>query len=322
MLSNLKIKLFKSIKNKKLNVFGFFLLLSFMFLVITKLSKNSTETIPFHVSYKNVPEQFSISPKRDSIITVKVKAYGFNLISHNFFKHKVVVDFDHGITMHGKKYTWATTKGISKINEQLGSSIEVLSIQPDSLNFPFEIMTVKTVPIKLDADIIYGSGYDILDSLTLKPDSVKVIGPKNLVEKITRIKTKKLKLKEVTNSIDTRVDLVLDKAYQNLKLSKADVKVFGTVEKFTEGSFEVPVSIIDLPSNVKINYFPKTVLVSYYVSLENYKNIKALDFSIVCDYNDIKDLDKTFFTPKIAKKPELVKSARIKQNKVEFIIIE
>lgn len=322
MLSNLKAKLLKSIKSKKLNVFGFFLLLSFLFLVITKLSKTYTETIPFHVTYKNVPEQYSISPKRDSFIYVKVKAYGFNLVSHNFFKHKITVDFNKEVKMYGKKYIWDTDKGTSKINSQLSSSIEVLSIKPDSLTFPFEIMTVKTVPIKLNVDITYESGYDILDSLKFKPDSVKVIGAKNLVDKISRIKTQEIKLKDVNSSIDSRVELVLDKAYETVKLSKKEIRVFGTVEKFTEGSFEVPVSIINLPAAIKINYFPKTVLVSYYVSLENYKNIKALDFKIVCDYNVIKDMDRTFFTAKIVKKPELVKSAKILQNKVEFILIE
>ncbi|MEO6347477.1 MAG: YbbR-like domain-containing protein [Aquaticitalea sp.] len=322
MLSNLKSKFLKSIKSKKLNVFAFFLILSFSFLVITKLSKTYIETIPFHVGYKNVPEQYSISPKRDSIINVKVKAYGFNLLSHNFFKHEVTVDFDHDVKMYEKKYNWDTSLGSPKLNSQLGPSIEVLSVRPDSLTFPFEIMTVKSVPVKLETEITYASGYDLLDSLKLQPDSIKVIGPKNLVDKISRIKTKELKLKEVNGDIDSQVDLVLDEAFKTIKLSKKEIRVTATVEKFTEGSFEVPVSIINLPKDLKINYFPKTVLVSYYVSLENYKNIKALDFKIVCDYNDIKDLDRTYFTPKIIQKPELVKSARIKQNKVEFILIE
>lgn len=322
MLNNLKTKLYKAIKSKKLNVFAFFLLLSFLFLVITKLSKSYTETIRFHVTYKNVPEQYSISPKRDSIINVKVNAYGFNLLWHNFFRHALTVDFDHEVKMNGTKYIWDTSNGLSKINAQLGSSLDVLSIQPDSLVFPFEIMTVKTVPVKLVSDITYASGYDILDSLKIKPDSVKVIGPKNLVEKISKIKTQELKLKDVTDSFDTQVELELDKPSKSIKLSKTEVRVFGTVEKFTEGSFEVPVSVINLPPDIKINYFPKTVLVSYYVSLEHYKEVRALDFKVVCDYNDLKDLDRTFFVPKIVTMPELVKSARIKQNKVEFIYIK
>lgn len=322
MLNNLKSKLFKSIKSKKLNVFGFFLLLSFLFLVIAKLSKTYTETISFYVTYSNVPEQYSISANRDSVVDVKVNAFGFNLLSHNFFKHTITVDFEDEVKKHSKKYSWDTNKALSRINSQLGSSIEVLSIQPDSLNFPFEIMTVKTVPIQLDSEITYASGYDVHEKLKLEPDSVKVIGPKNSVEKINKITTELLKLKEVNAPIDQIINLIKSDAMDKIKLSQSKVQVVGVVEKFTEGTFEVPVDIINLPENLKINYFPKTVSVSYYVSLENYKNIKALDFKVICDFAEAKDMDKSFFTPHLIEKPEQVKSARMKQNKIEFIIVQ
>lgn len=324
MVNRLKLKLFKSIKSKKLNVFVLFLLLSFLFLVIAKLSKTYIETIPFYVSYKNVPDQHSIVSSRDSIVQVRVKAYGFKLLSHNFYKHTLEVDFDKDKTVkkYGKKYYWNPEKGLNKINSQLGSSIEVISIQPDSLIFPFELMAVKTVPVKLESEITYALGYDIRDSLILEPDSVKVIGPKNIVDKITKIKTQEIKLKDVKNSIKEDVGLVLDKSMENIKLNRNTVKILGIVEKFTEGTFEVPVTLINLPADVKINYFPKTILVSYYVSLENYKKVKTLDFRIVCDYAQVKSLDKSFFTPQLVAKPKEVKSAKLKQQKVEFIIIK
>ncbi|MEZ4792075.1 MAG: YbbR-like domain-containing protein [Gelidibacter sp.] len=322
MPSNLKSRFLKSIKSKKLNVFGFFLVLSFLFLVISKLSRTYTETIVFHLEYKNVPEQYSIVPNHDSLINVKVKAFGFNLLSHNFFKHTVMVDFNKDVRQYANKYVWYTKNGVAKINSQIGSAIEVLSIEPDSLTFPYEVMAVKTVPIKLDAKITYEAGYDLLGSLKVQPDSVKVIGPKNSVEKISRIKTNEIKLKDVNVNIDETATLVLDKPMKNVKLSLNKIKVQGTVEKFTEGSFEVPVNIVNLPSDIKINYFPKTVQVSYYVSLENFKNIKALDFKVECDYNETKDQDRSFFTPKLVAIPKLVKNAKMKQNKIDFIIIE
>lgn len=324
MVSKLKLKLFKSIKSKKLNVFGFFLLLSFLFFVITKLSKTYIETIPFYVSYKNVPDQHSIVSARDSVVQVRVKAFGFKLVSHNFFKHKLVVDFDtdKSITKFGKNYYWSTKKGWNMVNSQLGSTIEILSIQPDSLIFPYEIMTVKTVPVKLDSEISFASGYDIRDSLKLEPDSVKVIGPKNVIEKITSVKTEEIKLKEVNNSINQILGLTVDKSLKNVKLNRNSTTVTAIVEKFTEGTFEVPVSIINLPANLKINYFPKTIPVSYYVSLENFKKVKALDFRVICDYDEVKNIDKYFFSPQLVEIPKAVKSAKLKQSKVEFIIIK
>src|SRR5690606_18130040 len=191
MVSRIKKKFLKSLKSKKLNVFGFFLLLSFLFLVVAKLSKTYTETIPFYVEYKNVPDQHSIGIHHDSIIKVNVTAYGFNLISHNFYKHSISIDFKKEVQKRDSSYYWGTNKGISRINSQLGSAIEVISVEPDSLVFPYEIMAVKTVPIKLDAEITYASGYDIVNRIILQPDSIKVIGPKNVVANIRSITTDK-----------------------------------------------------------------------------------------------------------------------------------
>jgi len=322
MVAKLKSKLFKSIKSKKLNVFGFFLLLSFLFLVIVKLSKSYTETLTFHVSYINVPEQHSITADYDSIVKVKVKAYGFSLLAQNFYKHDLIIDFNKEVQKKGLRYIYATKRGRSAIESQLGSKIEVHSIQPDSLGFPYEIMTVKTVPVQLDTEITYESGYDLLNGLKLEPDSVKVIGPKKSVEKISKVMASKLQLSDVNKTINERIGLTIDESLKNVKLSQKKVNVSGAVQKFTEGTFEVPVTFENLPSDVKINYFPKTVTVAYYVSLENYKKIKALDFKVVCDFSNVKNTDKTFMIPYLAQKPKLVKSARMKQSKIEFIIIE
>lgn len=322
MLSNLKLKLYKSIKSKKLNVFAFFLVLSFLFLMLSKLSKTYIETIIFHVKYENVPEHISIMSNVDSIVKVKVKAYGFKLLPQNFYRHTITVDFKNETRKNGQTFIWDTKNGISKINAKLGSKIEMLSVQPDSLSFHYEIMTVKTVPIKLNADISYAIGFDAIDGVIIKPDSVNIIGPKNNVEKITQIKTNKLTLKTVNSSIDKEVDLVLDKSIKDVKLSRSKVKVLANVEKFTEGIYDVPITMINLPSDVKLNYFPKTIEVSYYVSLNNYNKVKALDFKIICDYNEIKNEDRTYVTPQLIEISKLVKSAKMKQNKVEFIIIE
>lgn len=322
MLNNLKIKLFKSIKSKKLNVFLFFLVVSFLFLVVAKLSKIYTETIVFHVKYENVPEQHSIIPEVDSIIKVKVKTYGFNLLPHNFYRHTIMVDFNKEVRKKGSLYIWKSKRGYSKIEDQLGSKFEVISIEPDSLEFPYEVMTVKKVHIKLDIEISYAPGYDVIDTINFNPDSVNVIGPKKSVNKINHIKTDKLVFKDVNASFNTQADLILDTSIDAIKLSKTTTKVRADVEKFTEGTFEVPVNIINLPSDIKINYFPKTIPISYYVSLENYNKIKVLDFKIICDYNDVKNEDRTYFSPQLIEKPDLVKSAKMKQNKIDFIIIE
>jgi YbbR domain-containing protein len=230
------------------------------------------------------------------------------------------IDFKKDVITKNDYYLWIANSSKHNLKSQLGKSVEIISIKPDTLKFLFENLETKFVPVELDAKITFASGYDMLDKLKTVPDSIRVIGSKSALDQIQNIKTNILNIEEVNSKIEVSMSLIIPEAKSDLKLSQNNVKVIGLVEKFTEGTIEVPVAILNLPENVSINYFPKVVSVSYYVPLSNYKNVKDLDFKVECDYKLINK--NTFFTPVLAKIPEEVKSAKIKQNKVEFIILQ
>jgi YbbR domain-containing protein len=161
----------------------------------------------------------------------------------------------------------------------------------------------------------------MINNYIIKPDSIKVIGTQAEVEQINKVETEILNLKEVSDTIDAVLPLKkLDNS--KIKFSKNSVNVLAKVEKFTEGTLEVPVTIVNKPLDISINYFPKAIAVSYYVSLNNYKNVKPLDFKVECDFSEIENTNNTFFIPKLVKSPDLVKNVRLKQNKVEFILMQ
>ena len=321
MWNRLKSKVFKSIKNKKLNVFGLFFLLTFAFLALTKLSKKYTEVIALNIVYVNLPDNRVISldslPKCNAVVS----DYGFNLLTFHFKKQAISIDFEKDVMVKDSNYIWITGKNKHKIKAQLGNSTEILSLEHDSIIFPFQTLSIKKVPVVLNSKITFKSGYDILDHYILKPDSVNVIGSSSDISSMTKVETEILNLKDISDSISTTI--ILKKLENhNIKFSETSINVSSKVEKFTEGTLEVPISIINKPIDVSINYFPKEVAVSYYVSLNNYKTIKTIDFKVECDYSEIENTNKTYLTPKLVKIPELVKNARLKQNKVEFILIQ
>ena len=321
MLTKLKTKVLKSIKNKKLNVFGLFFLLTFMFLAITKLSKKYTDDITLDITFVNLPKQTVITldslPKCNTVVS----AYGFNLLFYHFKKHTIPVDFDNDVYIKDSAYVWEVSKFKHKISAQLGLSAEVISLEQETIWFPFETLSSKKVPVVLNSKINFKPGYDILNHITIVPDSVDVIGSTSEISEISKVETEVLNLKDVTDSINKMIFL-RKSDNPNVKYSKNEVKVSAKVEKFTEGTLEVPVTIVNKPLEVNINYFPKAVTVSYYVSLNDYKTIKPLDFKVECDFSEIENSNKAFFVPKLVKSPELVKNVRLKQNRVEFILMQ
>ncbi len=320
MIKNIKIKDSKFIKNRNVNVFFGFLLIAFAFLILTKLSKSYTEEIEFDINFSNVPDEQIIIKDENSKIKILVKSLGFNLFSYSLKDKSINLDLDKDLIKSHGSYLWTSSKGKIKIESELGDAFKVLSIYPDSLFFLYETMSSKKVPVKLNSDVNYASGFDVLNELKITPDSIKIIGSESALSKISSINTEPLVIKNVKKNIDLTLQLNGLDSINNITFSQNKVSVFGKVEKFTEGIVEVSVKIKNLPNKISINYFPKLVTVSYYINLKDYETINASDFVVECDYLEIENSNKTSLTPVLTKVPNRVKTARIKQNKIEFII--
>ncbi|OIQ29147.1 MAG: hypothetical protein BM564_07285 [Bacteroidetes bacterium MedPE-SWsnd-G2] len=243
-------------------------------------------------------------------------------MSYAFKQPEIKIDVAKEVFVVSNQYYWLSKNGTFIISERLGQSSEIKSILPDTLKFPFQKLAVKKVPIVLNEDIKFNPGYDVLGAFSITPDSISIIGPDAQVKDIELVYTKSLNLNEVQENILAEVELDTDNQLKGLELSNSSVLIEATVEKFTEGIIDVPVTIVNVPSNVRLNYFPKTVQVSFYVDLNRFKQISALDFKVECDYNQIVNGNKTSFTPKLVKYSEIVKSTRLKQNKIEFVILK
>jgi hypothetical protein len=130
-----------------------------------------------------------------------------------------------------------------------------------------------------------------------------------------------LALSNIRTNISETVKLKLPKKNKDLTFSNTEVVLKAVVEKFTEGTLKIPVSIINVPETITLKYFPKEVNVSYYVSLDDYKTISPTDFKVVCDYGKVIG-NQSVLVPELVKFPKNVKNATISQKRIEFIIIE
>ncbi|OBX22797.1 MULTISPECIES: CdaR family protein [Bizionia] len=321
MISTIKSKLLKAIKNKRINVFFLFLLMSFSVLILLKLSNTYVNTITFQINKVNVPEAHVVFDDHQKTLRVGLKAQGFNMLKYYFKKPKINIDFSHNITKTDSFYIWNKNTAFLDVISQFNKSVEVVNINPDTLYFKYDINAIKKVPIKINAKINYAIGYDILESFELSPDSIKIIGPKVLVSAIDFIETDTLKLQDVKENIITTVLLKLPENQTELEFSSKQTHVVATVTKFTEGKLKIPVTIINVPENINLKYYPKKITVSYYTSLSNYKSITASDFEIVCDFSEVSK-NQTFLIPRLTKQPEVLRHVKINHDQIEYIITE
>lgn len=318
MNSKKKLNILDHLKQKKVKRFGLFFVAAFVFLIFSKLSNDYKQTVNLKVNLINIDDEILLKNDSTNYIQAYVEAKGFTLMPLIFDTYKTLdVNAESDVTLKADHFIFDVQKHKYLIEDQLGNSYELISLMPDTLLINYSKSASKLVPVKLNKNINYAVGYDLKDDFKFDPDSVKIVGSSSEVNKINFISTEDLIANNVNNDINKTVKLDVS-GFNHVDVFPKEVKVSGTVKRFTEGTVEVSISIVNKPKNITINYFPKTVTVAYYVDLENYNAVKALNFTVECDYADLDD-NQTFLIPKVVQKPDFIKHINIKQKRIDFI---
>ena len=319
-MGNLSSNIKSYFKKKRLNVFVTFLMLALLFSILTKLSSNYTKTISFQLKPINVPEDIVVINDSLQKMDVVVTTFGFKFFKYYFNRPKINIDFSNLETtkLH---YIWAQEKERYNIVSQFDANENIGVVNPDTIIFSYSKNGIKKVPIVLNHDMTFSAGYNLYGDLKVIPDSIKIIGPALIIDTINSIQTKRIVFENISKDISENVMLKLPKSSSEITFSNTEVEIAGDVERFTEGSVEVSVNVVNVPQDIKINYYPKTIPVVFSASLDNYKLINSGSFIVECDFNDLQD-DGSYLIPEIKRVPEAVKSARLDVKRVEFILVQ
>lgn len=318
MNSKKKTNIIDYLKKKNFKRFSLFFLVAFVFLIFSKLSNDYKQTIRLKVKLIHVDDEILIKKDSSNSIEAYVEAKGFSLMPFIFDNTKaLIVDAKTDVTVRADYFVFDVTKHKYLIERQFGDAYHLISVIPDTLAIAYSKRASKKLPITFKKEIAYSVGYDLKGGFALEMDSAKVVGPVEEISKMKTITTETLKLNEVKTDINSSVGLDIS-AFKNVEVFPKTINVKGKVARFTEGVIEVPITIINQPEDVVINYFPKTVTLSYYVDLDQYNHIKASDFKVACDYLD-REENQRFLVPKVVQSSEFVKYVNIKQKQIDFI---
>ena len=145
-------------------------------------------------------------------------------------------------------------------------------------------------------------------------------GPKTTLDTISYISTSLLQKKELNVSINEFVAIKEFNPDSNVRAEKDKVLITASVERFTEGSVDVPIKVLNIPEGKQINTFPKFVKVTYRIALSNFNKIDSSTFLIECDYGISEDNNLPYLMPKLVKSSSMIKNARISPQKIDFLI--
>lgn len=311
----------KSKTSKKQHTLLLFLLISSLFWMLTKLSKEYETKIVYTANYIELPSSKLFQNSPETSLELIVKSTGFNLLRENLKRKKINIDLRNVIPYKGNfQYYLLTDTKFNRVQSQLDKNIKLIGFSKDTLSFDLGFNKRKKVPVVKNFDFRYKSGYNLSNKIIVRPDSIEVSGPESQVDKINSIHTNLLKIHDIVEDFYYEIPVLKLEELDKVNYSHSEVQVIGQVEKFTEDSFQVPFEIVGLPENIEITTYPKTVEVIFQVGVSDYKKIAANDFKILCDYQKSINEKTPYLTPQLIEKPTLVSSIKLVPNQIEYLI--
>ena len=313
-------KLKKESKFKIPKSLVFFVILAFLFWGLINLSKTYETKQTFEVTYRNLPKDklLQIQPQKE--ITLNLQGSGFKLFTSKIINKKIVIDAQDLNRKSKFNYYLLLPNQTKKIQSQLRSSLQINDFKKDTIFFSLGYLATKKIPIIPDYNLSFKAGFNLANKVRFDKDSITISGPEKTIDTINKLYLPFKNFENISQNIDENIAIKISNKLDNVRLSDSIVNIKIDVEKFTEGEVEIPFTISNLPKDITINTFPKTVKITFKVGLSKFNQVKASDYLVVCDYNYAKENDLSYLIPKLIKKSELLTSAQISPKNIEFLI--
>ena len=307
-------------KKKISNTFLSFLLATIFIWLLITLSKEYTTAISFPIKYTKIAQNKLLQATPVKALEILVKTTGFSIFRTRFNTKEITINANALLKKTGTKYYLLVKNQKQRIQKQLPSGVALEQILKDTLFLDLGRLVTRKLPLKPNIKISYHVGYDLSEEITVTPDSILVSGPENYMSELKELALLPIVLEDVMANFTKKVAIKIPEGIKNLKLDTKEITVSGKVEKFTEGTLEVPYTVINMPKDVTINTLTKKIQITFIIGLSRFNKINENSFQIECDYSISESNNLGYLIPKLVHKPSEIKSYKIIPNEIDFLI--
>lgn len=271
--------------------------------VTREMGKTYQEKLSVSLNYVNMPKSLSIISQIPYELNVVVESTGWGLVKHYLFdEKKISIDVSE---IENANIAALDTKD-ERIISHLGEQLKILEIFPEEITFYFEKIHSKKVPVYVPMSITYEQQYEANGKVVVEPDSIIVYGSQSVIDTIKNVQTELFVKKKQKESFADSISLIPKK---NVSYSSEKVVVSAQVEKFTEQTVVIPITLINAPADkVAIHLLREKVSISFLVGLSNAQTYFPTDFEAVADYQQQTSLG--VIPVEIIRYPEFVRIVR------------
>lgn len=304
--------------NKEFLIFLFFLALSGAFWLSLTLNDTYEQEFAIPVAVVDVPKNAVLTSDEVDTVKMTIRDKGIFLISYYYG------DYLKNIRIHFRSHSHNNGTGTIAAQElqkivysRLFSSSKILSTKPDKLEFYYSYGTKKKVPVRWSGRVIPEELY-FISRVEYSPDSVTIYASEEKLDSINMVYTEQLNYANFrdTLSVNCRLSKI-----KSVKMVPDHVQVNFFTDVLTEERIEgIPVQGINMPEGKTLRTFPAKVAVNFVTGVNVYRNLRPQDFTVVVDYNDIKNNPSEKCDIHLKDVPSGISRARLETTQVDYLI--
>jgi hypothetical protein len=287
------------------------------------MSRVHNDTISIPVTYAHIPENMMVGNNLPDHITIDVQARGFRLLYNRVIQNwsSVEISVDPDGTIAKSKRNFLVLPLQSRINDitgQLGRDVKVISIQPDSIYFRFDVKSTRRVPVIPVGEVRFREQYGQSGPIRVFPDSITISGSRRDLEAIDSVVTEKFAAPSLRTTYRNWAGI---KPISGVMFSQPRVEVEIPVEAFTEKTLEVPVTMVNIPDSVKMQIIPEKVTIKVWVGVSQFAKVVPESFGLEVTYPSPAQRNIPKVIVSVARQPAFVRIIDIDPPSVEYIIM-
>ncbi len=301
---------------RSLLTFMVFLVLSGLFWLSTAMNENYDCEVAVPVCVENIPKNVIITSNVDDTLRISIRDKGYAVMQYLYGgKIRPITISVPSVSKQSEKYVISSSELLRVVKRQMYASTTVTSVKPDRIEVDYCHGMAKKVSVRLDADIVPASDH-YLAHVQVVPEKVTVYSSKEKLDSINYVISERLRVHNFDDAVSRYVSL---KPIKGARITPQKVKVDLYPDVLTEGSVDVPITIVNMPDNINVRTFPSRVKVKFSVGASQYKSVNANQFRVELDYKNIRaNSDKCPL--RLAIQPKGLAKASLEFDEVDYLI--
>ena len=301
----------------KILTFAFFLLLSATFWFILVLRQTFEATIEIPIKYTGIPDSVLLKNDLPSKINVGVSDKGLTLF------RSFVLNGNDTIEINVRNYILAENTLLKDdqlaqlIKNKFEKSTTLLRYNPARISLDYSLLKSKKVPVIFDGEVTTVPNFLLSGDIEVKPDSVTAYSSEEILDKLNVAFTTSNKFEDLEKNSVFKLHI---RQQDKVRFRPDFVHVTIPVAEFAQKELTVPITCLNQPFGTEAVFFPSNVSVSFAVSLKDFNNISASDFSINLDYTELEQATNGVVKLRLTESPNYIQNISLRPASVEFIL--